>query len=467
MMAPRSQALRSPEPVDHARTHEAAADPARVTSVLELPWWAMVLSGIGILAIGTVVLNLFSSIGERPGSAEQIGDCESGSTDFLLAISGVINAPLHRGGTAKLLNNGDAFLPAMLRAIGEARHSVNFTTYIWKDGDVSDAFFDALIGAARAGRKVRVLIDGLGGLRAPGERIEELRAAGGTWVAFHTPRFGQLTRLHKRTHRRALVVDGLIGFTGGASVMDKWKGNARHPGEWRDCMVEVRGRLALSLQSAFTQLWAQTTGELLTGEDFYPLHAHEVESESDGEPIRRHVNVISSPSAEAHPMRHVFWFSIRSARRYVYITNPYFVPDDILAEVLKERARKGIDIRVLVPNEHNDVPLIRWASHGFYEELIEAGVRIFEYQPTMIHQKIMVVDGKWSLVGSVNMDVRSKELNQENALGILDEEFAADLERTFHDDLSRAVEIDLEEWRRRPFYRRLRERFFRLFEEQF
>jgi cardiolipin synthase len=332
---------------------------------------------------------------------------------------------------------------------------------------VSDAFFDALIDRARAGREVRVLVDGFGGHGAPGDRIEELRAAGGHWSRFHVPRLGTLTRMHKRTHRRAIVIDGMIGFTGGAAVMDKWLGNAEGPDNWRDCMVEVRGRMALSLQSAFTQLWTQTTGELLSGESFYPLNAHDPEQDGEGEVIRRHVNVISSPSSVAHPMRHVFWLSIQCARERVYITNPYMVPDDILLSVLKDRAKAGVDVRILLPNKHNDVPLIRWASLSYYEELLTAGVRIFEYQPTMIHQKLLVTDGKWSLVGSVNMDVRSKELNQENAIGILDEGFGADVESTFHRDLERAVEIDLERWRRRPAIYRVPERFFRLFEEQF
>ncbi len=438
-----------------------------MTELLGYPWWALGLMIVGSLALGTLVLNLFSSIGDRPDEVVQIGSCPIDSIDFLLAVSGVINAPLHRGGTARLLNNGDEFFPAMLEAIREAQESVNFTTYIWHDGRVSDQYFDALIGAAERGVEVRVLVDGLGGLRAPSARIDELRRAGGKWARFHTPRFGRLTRLHKRTHRRALVIDGMVGFTGGAAVMDKWEGNADDADHWRDCMVEVRGRLALSLQSAFTQLWAQTTGEIVTGPKFYPLNAHEAEQEGEGETVRRHVNVISSPSGEAHPMRHVFWLSIHCARERVYITNPYVVPDDILLAVLKERAQSGVDVRILVPNEHNDVPLIRWASRSYYQELLEAGVRIYEFQPTMIHQKLLVADGQWSLVGSVNMDVRSKELNQENALGIFDEGFAAELEATFHADLARAKEIELSSWKGRPLHHRLPERFFRLFEEQF
>jgi cardiolipin synthase len=231
-------------------------------------------------------------------------------------------------------------------------------------------------------------------------------------------------------------------------------------------MVEVGGRLALSLLSAFTQLWAHATGELLMGDDFFPPTLFEHVQEVQGEPIRRHISVISSPSSEAHPMRHVFWYSIRAANRYVYITNPYFVPDNILKRVLMNRARAGVDVRVLVPNHHIDLKPIRFASQSHFDDLLAAGVRIYEYQPTMIHQKLLVADGVWSLVGSVNMDVRSKELNQENALGLVDEGFAAEMERTFFDDIARANEVQLSEWRRRPFHRRIPERFFRLFEEQ-
>ncbi len=433
----------------------------------QFPWWAIALMAIAVFAVGAIFFTLFSNVGERPRHAVQVGECAVGSVDFLLALSGVTNAPLHPGGTARLLNNGDEFVPAMLEAIRSARHSINYTTYMWYDGRMSDAFFDALTEAARAGRQVRILVDAFGGMRAPRHRIAELRAAGGMWKEFHAARFGMLMRLHKRTHRRALVIDGLLGFTGGASIMDKWLGDARGADEWRDCMVEVRGRLALSLQSAFTQLWSHETGELLSGPEFYPRHAYEVEHESDGEPIRRHVNFNGSPSSETHPMRQVFWFSIQCARERVFITNPYFVPDDLLKDALKERASGGVDVRVLVPNRLNDLPIIRYASQSHYEDLLSAGVRIFEYQPTMIHQKLLVADDMWSLVGSVNMDVRSKELNQENALGMLDEGFATEMVETFFADLERAEEIDLDRWRRRPLRRKVVERFFRLFEEQF
>jgi cardiolipin synthase len=422
---------------------------------------------MGVLALGTLILSLFSGIGDRPDSISQTAGCPVGSHDFLLALSGVLNAPLHRGGTAKLHNNGDEFFPAIFEAMRAAERSINVTVYIWEDGDVSTEFFDILVERAQARVEVRVLVDGFGGLKAPGERIRELRAAGGIWAEFHRPRFGMLTRIHKRTHRRAIVVDGKVGFTGGAAVMDKWRGNARSPEEWRDCMVEVGGRLALSLQSAFAQLWAHVTGELLVGEAFYPIGEHEGGPDVEGQPVRRHLSVISSPSSESHPMRPLYGFSIQSSQKRVYITNPYFVPDRILCSNLIDRAQAGVDVRVIVPSHHIDLKPIRLASQSYFEELLGGGVRIFEYQPTMIHQKLLVADGVWSLVGSVNMDVRSKELNQENALGILDEDFAAEMERTFLEDLSRSREVKLEEWRRRPWWHRIPERFFRLFEEQF
>ena len=431
------------------------------------PWWSILLMVFGVLGLGTLLLNLFSSIGDRPSSTSETEACPVGSMAFLLALSGVLNAPLRRGGTAHLHNNGNAFFPAILDSMRAAEQSINITVYIWQDGRVSEEFFDVLIERAKAGVEVRVLVDGFGGLRAPDRRIEELREAGGQWKAFHRPRFGMLTRLHKRTHRRAIVIDGKVGFTGGAAIMDKWLGDARLPEEWRDCMVEVGGPLALSLQAAFSQLWSHVAGELLVGEGFYPMGEHETGPEAEGEPIRRHLSVISSPSSESHPMRPLFGFSILSSQKRVFITNPYFVPDRILCSTLLDRAAAGVDVRILLPSDHIDLKPIRYASHSYYDILLAGGVRLFEYQPTMIHQKMLVADGVWSIVGSVNMDVRSKELNQENALCILDDDFADEVERTFLDDLARSREILLSEWRSRPWIRRVPERFFRLFEEQF
>ncbi len=480
-----------------------------MAALLDHPWWLLSLAVIGVIAICTVGITLFSGLGDRPDSAKLVGDCAVDSDEFLRAIAGTINAPVDRGGTALLLNNGDEFYPAVYRALREARKTINFMVYIWEPGVVSDEVFRILIDRARAGVQVRVMVDGLGGHKAHAENIAALREAGGQWAWFHPARFGKLTRIHKRNHRRAIVIDGRVGFTGGAAVMDKWMGNGLSEDCWRDCMVEVRGSLASNLQSAFTSLWTHVTGEILVGSVFYAVDPDgsrdgevageraggEARDEAGGpeesegphgvggreppdaparggdghvaEPISWHVSVVSSPSAEAHPMRALFWLSFRAACETIYITNPYFVPDDIMCDVLIGRARAGVDVRVLVPGKKIDIPLIRWASHSVYEAMLEAGLRIYEYQPAMIHQKSAVVDGKWSLVGSANMDVRSKELNQENALGILDTGFARQLTGTFFADLAHAREIHLDEFRRRPLWRKALERGAALFEEQF
>ena len=432
------------------------------------PWWLLLLAAIGLIALSTVIVTLFTGIGDRPDVARLEGDCRVDSRAFLDAVAGTLNAPLLRGGTAQLLNNGNEFYPAIYRTLEEATKTINFMVYIWEPGVVNDRVFDILIGKAREGVQVRVMVDGLGGHKVDREMIERLREAGGQWAWFHPPRFGMLTRLHKRNHRRAIVVDGSIGYTGGAAVMDKWMGDGLREDNWRDAMVEVRGAIAANLQSAFTSLWTHVTGELLVGEEFYATEDEaEKEATLPGEPISWHISVVSSPSSEAHPMRALFWLSFRVARRSIYITNPYFVPDEIMCALLQDRARSGVDVRVLVPGDKIDLKLIRRASRFRYEEMMEAGVRIYEYQPAMIHQKAAAVDGSWSLIGSVNMDVRSKELNQENTLAILDIGFAEQIEEAFFRDLEHSSEVNLKEFRRRPWSSRLLERGAALFEEQF
>jgi cardiolipin synthase A/B len=429
-----------------------------------MPTWAVAFFAlIGAVALASAILTLFFAVGGRPERFRSTTRPPVDSEDFLLGISGTMNAPLQAGGEALLLNNGVEIFPAMLRAIAGARRSVNFMCYIWEDGRASDRVLDALLERQRAGVQVRLMIDALGGMNAPRERIRELQEAGGKFAWYHALRFGRLTSFYKRNHRRAIVVDGRQGFTGGASVGDQWLGDAHDQKHWRDQMVEVRGCLANNLQSAFTQLWANVTGEILLGEDFYPS-AHEGAAQGSG--LSRHVHVISSPAQASHPLRVFFWVSLACARERIWMATPYFAPDVSMRRVMMERARAGVDVRLLLPGAKTDAPVVRWAAHSYYGGLMKAGVRIFEYQPTMMHVKSLVVDGKWSVVGSANMDVRSKELNQESVIGILDRPFAAQLERTFLADLEDCREITLDEWRRRGPLFHLRARFWTMFEEQ-
>jgi cardiolipin synthase A/B len=433
-----------------------------IDSFVDAPWWVLLFFGIGLLATLTAVISLFFALGRRPQRmwTDEVGDVDA--EGFLRPLAALLNVPLRAGGHAELLDNGDAYFPAMYDAFRSAQRSINFMAYIWEPGRVSDEMFRELIDACGRGVQVRILLDAFGGMRCPAADVERLEAAGGTVAAFRPLKFGKLMRFHRRNHRRAIVVDGRVAFTGGAAVGDKWIGDARNTDEWRDSMTRVTGPMVENLQSAFAELWAFSTGEMLTGDSFFPDHEHDERHAGV-----RSVGIISSPSSEEHPLRLFFFLSFLSARERLWIASPYFVPDKHLREVVKRRARAGVDVRLLLPNEHTDAWPIRRASHSYYSELLAAGVRIFEYQPTMMHTKSVVIDGRWSIVGSANMDVRSKELNEENVLGILEPEFGAQLEQSFDGDLQRAQEIDRVAWKRRGIGRRIIERFCVLFAEQF
>jgi cardiolipin synthase A/B len=426
------------------------------------PWWLVTLAAIGGLAVAAVIVSLFFALGRRPQRmwTEEIGAVDS--PDFLRPVAALLNAPMRRGGTATLLNNGDVYFADILAAIRAAEHTVHFMVYIWEPGEISDQFFDALCERAAAGVQVRLLLDGLGGIRTPDDGLDRLRTAGGRVGVFRPMRFGKLLRFHKRNHRRAIVLDGRIAYTGGAAVGDKWKGDARNPEEWRDTMVRVDGCLAHNLQSAFGELWAFCTGEVLTGDDVFPP-----DIDDDAASSVQSCGIISSPSSEEHPLRLFYFLTFLAARERLWITTPYFVPDKHTRQVVKRRAQAGVDVRILMPNEHTDAKPIRRASHSYYQELLNAGVRIYEYQPTMMHSKHVVVDGKWSVVGSANMDIRSKELNEENVLGILDHSLAQQLEETFLADLERSREIDRVQWQKRGTSARIIERIAVLFAEQY
>jgi cardiolipin synthase A/B len=427
------------------------------------PLWLLALAAIGAVATVSVLLTLFVPFG-RPGRFSIAEAPPVGTGAFLRAVSASVNAPLVRGGTARLLNNGVEIFPVMLAALQSAERSINFMTYIWEPGKASDRVYGVLLERARAGVKVRLMLDGFGGREFPEAWRHELRDAGARLKWFHPLHFGKLTRYYKRNHRRAIVIDGRVAFTGGAAVGDKWLGDAQDEEHWRDVMVEVRGRIAVNMQSAFTQLWANAAGEILVGDDYFPAIAPAPDEEGE---IAHHVNVISSPADSWHPLRVFFLITFACARERIWLTNPYFAPDGDTRRLLADRARAGVDVRLLLPNAHTDAPPVRWAGHAYFTELLEAGVRIYEYQPTMLHSKTLVVDGAWSIVGSANMDVRSKELNQESVIGILDHAFARRLEETFLEDLEDADEMVLERWKRRSLWNRARERFWVTFAEQF
>ncbi len=428
------------------------------------PWWMHVLAVIGGLTIVTVLVTLFMSFGRRPPDMTVTSAPPVGSAEFLASVAGMAGGPLRTGGSIEYLANGDGFFPVLLDDFRRARKTINFFVYIWEDGQVSDQILPVLEERARAGVQVRILLDGLGAMKAPDEKMKRLEAAGAKVATFRPPQLGKLTRIHKRNHRRTIVVDGVTAFTGGSAVGDKWIGNADTEERWRDYMVRLTGPLASTIQSAFTDEWAATTGELLVGPEFFPPLTGDV---SAGSGTMLHTGLASAPSSEDHPLRPFYIQTFASARQRLYITTPYFVPDESLRKVVADRARAGVDVRILLPDEHTDAKLIRRTSHSYFEDLLSAGVKIYEYQASMMHAKAVVVDGQWSVIGSANMDVRSKELNHENVLGIQNAEFATRLEEVFRADLRKSEEIRLDEWRKRGLWSRFMEKVSPLLAEQY
>jgi cardiolipin synthase len=310
---------------------------------------------------------------------------------------------------------------------------------------------------------VRLLLDGHGARGLDEDATRALEALGGHVATFRPLSIGWLSQANQRNHRRAIVMDGETAFTGGAGVADEWLGDAESPDRWRDDLIRVSGSMARSVQSAFCDLWVRATGEVLAGSDVFPPDPRE---EPGGERVALHVSVVGAPSSDHTPMRSLFWASFRAAQTRIWITNPYVVPAESIVSVLGDRARAGVDVRILTAGDHSDIAVVRWAGRHNYEALLAAGVRVYEYQPTLIHSKNIVIDGVWSLVGSANLDLRSTQLNEEIVLAIHDVSFATELEEVFRNDLARAREIDPDEWARRGAYARIREKLGFLLQEQ-
>lgn len=426
-------------------------------------WVVWVIFLIGLYAIVIEGLKAFSALGrvmKAPHTSSS--QPEPGTEEFVQALASAVAAPLGTGGTVRILNNGDGFYPVLFEEIRNARYSVHIMTYIWRKGELSDRLFGELIRCAERGIEVRVMIDGLGSIFVPRDDVRRLREAGGQIGVFSPLTFAEMIHVNHRNHRRAFVIDGRVGFTGGITIADQWLGNAQDPHHWRDLTVELTGPLAYTLQSTFVQLWINVTGEVLTGPKYYPEIQEPVTN-----PEMLHVGIASSPSSEVQPLLHILWFTLHTADTNIYIANAYFCPDRHIRRVLVEKARKGLDVRIMVPGTHTDSRLVRWSSHYFYRKYLKAGIRVFEYQPTMLHLKYVVVDNCWSLTGSANIDIRSVMTNQENVLGIADEELADRFQAVFLEDMKRCEEITLEAWNDRPWWWRVREQLAVLFKVQY
>lgn len=363
-----------------------------------------------------------------------------------------------RGGNqAVLLENGDGLWPDMLQAIRQARTSINIETYIFQDGRLTDEVTAALCERAQAGVEVRILVDAIGS-RAP---IAEsrLRQAGVKFRIYKPIRLYALHHVEDRTHRKIVVVDGRIGYCGGFCFDDKWLGDARNQHEWRELTVRLEGPAVAQLQMIFLEDWLHTTGEVLHGDNHFPG------LEPAGEKLAQAIG--SARTDQASIGKLMVFMAIQAARKRIWIANAYFVPDSQIRTALIRAAQRGVDVRVVVPGPQMDFGLVRHASRYYQGELTKGGVKIYEYQPTMMHSKATVVDGIWTSIGSLNFNARSFKKNAEANVVIYDYDFAARVEKSLEQDMARSQAITLEDCRRRGPCARLREFWASLFSERY
>jgi cardiolipin synthase len=358
------------------------------------------------------------------------------------------------GNSAELLQNGDEIFPAMTRDIRQAKATVNLETYIFQPDEAGRQFASAMIDAARRGVEVRLLIDDYGSKL--GDLEEPLKAAGVKFKVYRPIRVYSIYKIGKRTHRKLLIVDGKIGYTGGLGIDKRWLGDARNTGEWRDNQVRVEGPVVAEMQSLFSEDWTYTTGEILAGDGFYPklVPVGTVEAEA----------VKASRGDASSVPKMLYYMAIQSAQHSILIQNAYFLPDAQTRDALIRATRRGVDVRVMVPGTHIDLPMVRLSSRSHYGPMLDAGIKIYEYEPTMMHNKTFIVDGVFSTVGSINFDQRSMGKNAEDSLAFYDRDFAAKLTAMFEDDWKKCKKITRKDWEHRGLATRMSEMLFWIWE---
>jgi cardiolipin synthase len=412
-----------------------------------LVFWVCVAFVLGIV-VSLVVANFGASEKKIDEPLAHLHDTRDPA--FARDLSVLLGPPLVEGNTAEVLLNGDRIFPAMLKDIRGAKSTISFETYIYWDGTIGDEFADALAERAKHGVKVHVLLDWIGSTRLDKASLDKMKDAGVEIERYHEPHWSHLPRLNNRTHRKILVVDGKVGYTGGVGIADKWRGDAQDAEHWRDTHFRVRGPVVAQMQAVFNDNWTKATGRVLHGKVYFPPS----EPAAGGMPAQM---FSSSPSGGAESMHLMYLLAITSAKTSIELSNSYFVPDDLTIKALVEARKRGVRVRIVVPGPIIDSDVVRAASRADWGPLLEAGVQIAEYQPTMFHCKVLVVDGWFVSVGSTNFDNRSFRLNDEANLNLLDEQFAAEQVKVFEHDLSRSKVVTLAAWRDRPWKERAME----------
>ncbi|HEX2832309.1 MAG TPA: phospholipase D-like domain-containing protein [Thermoanaerobaculia bacterium] len=419
---------------------------------IAIPLWVLVLLAVAIVAL----LIILWSVKRRRRA--HLGLEPSGLEDLIPSISGLTQTTCVGGNRIELLQNG-AFWDRLFDDVRNANATINYETFLSKEGNLTRRMTEALCAKAKEGVQVRVMLDGSGGKKYGKSQLQELKSAGAKVHKYHPFRLSNLGLLNNRDHRKILIIDGRVGFVGGHCLVDSWLGDAEDKQHFRDISVRVEGPVVAQLQSVFAENWIEETGEVPGGTNFFP------EPQRAGE-IDAHA-VWLSPSGSPSTVKLLHYILIRAAKKSITIQNPYFLPDPDARQALIEAVRRGVEVRVMLPSaEASDAPLVQHASHHHFGTLLKGGVRLFDYERTLLHQKVLTIDGFCSSVGSTNFDDRSFEVNDEVSLVIYDEGIARELEETFDRDLQHARERKFDEWKHRPVLHKVRDFASFLFNEQ-
>jgi len=405
-------------------------------------------SVLATLVVTLVVVNVMPTQQRIEHRIERLYD--TGSPDYFRSLGVLLGPPVLAGNRVEALQNGREIFPSMLAAIRGARRTITFESYIYWSGDVGQAFADALSERARAGVRVHVLLDWVGSQKIEKRLLDEMRDAGVQIRLFHPLSWYHIARMNNRTHRKILVVDGGIGFTGGVGIADKWDGNAQDADHWRDSHYRVEGPVVAQMQATFIDNWTKVSGDVLHGADYLPAIAAAGDARAQ--------MFSSSPDGGAESMQLMYLLVTTAATRTIDLASAYFVPDELTSAALVEAMRRGVRFRLIVPGPIIDTDVVRRASRSTWGPLLAAGAEIHEYQPTMFHCKVMIVDRLLVSVGSTNFDPRSFRLNDEANLNIYDTAFAASQTEVFERDLAKSRRVTLAEWEARPWHEKLVER---------
>lgn len=431
-------------------TKKPAKKPRKTVTV---PVWVLAVVGLPILPLLIILWSVKRR--RRPHLELQ---SEDGLEDLIPSIAGLTQGTICTGNRVELIQNGE-FWERVFRDLDAAKLTINYETFLAKKGKLTERMTAMLMKKAAEGVEVRMMLDGSGGKHYPKEDIQALRDAGVKVGKYHALELRNLGIINNRDHRKIFVIDGKIGYVGGHCLVDNWLGDAEDKQHFRDISARVEGPVAAQLQSAFAENWIEETGEVIGGERFFPALC-------DTGEMKAHV-VWTSPTGSPSTVKLLHYMAIHAARKSITIQNPYFLPDPDARKALLDAVKRGVEVRIMIPADHaTDSPLVQHASHHHYGTLLKGGVRLFDYQRTLLHQKVMVIDRCWASVGSTNFDDRSFEVNDEVSLVVYDKQIAQELEETFTRDLEHATEVHFHPWKNRPVPHKLRDFFSFLFKEQ-